>query len=136
MSFNSHWIHTMYRCFLAFVASLLLFGPASSQSMRKFPPTALRGSFQVLQAPEVALNGKPARLAAGARIFGQDNLVKLSASLTGQKLLVHYTVDPQGMLRDVWILTAAEAANKPWPIDATEAQSWVFDPVAQVWSKP
>lgn len=126
----------MYRCFIAFFVSLLIAGGVSAQSMRKFPPTALRGTFEVVQAPDVALNGKAARLAAGARIFGHDNMLKLSASLTGQKFLVHYTVDPQGLLKDVWILTADEAAKKPWPTAATEAQGWVFDPVAQVWSKP
>jgi hypothetical protein len=126
----------MYRCFIAFVASLLLVGAVSAQSMRKFPPTALRGTFEVVQAPDAALNGKAARLAAGARIFGQDNMLKLSASLTGQKFLVHYTVDTQGLLKDVWILTADEAAKKPWPATAVEAQGWVFDPVAQIWSKP
>jgi hypothetical protein len=126
----------MYRCFIAFIASLMLVGGVSAQSMRKFPPTALRGTFEVVQAPDVALNGKPARLAAGARIAGQDNMLKLSASLTGQKYLVHYTIDPQGLLKDVWILTADEAAKKPWPTTTAEAQGWVFDPVAQVWSKP
>ncbi len=126
----------MYRCFIAFFASLLITGGVSAQSMRNFPPTALRGTFEVVQAPEVALNGKPARLAAGARISGQDNMLKLSASLTGQKYLVHYTVDTQGLVKDVWILTADEAAKKPWPTTAAEAQSWLFDPVAQVWSKP
>ena len=48
----------MYRCFIAFVASLLLAGGVSAQSMRKFPPTALRGTFEVVQTPDVALNGK------------------------------------------------------------------------------
>ncbi len=126
----------MYRCFIAFFAAVLFAGGVSAQSMRRFPPTALRGTFEVVQAPDVALNGKAARLAAGARIVGPDNMLKLSASLTGQKVLVHYTVDTQGLLKDVWILTADEAARKPWPTTTTEAQGWVFDPVAQVWSKP
>ena len=126
----------MYRCFIAFVTSLLLAGGVSAQSTRKFPATALRGSFEVVLAPDVALNGKPARLAAGARIFGQDNMLRLSASLTGQKVLVHYTVDTQGLLKDVWILTADEAAKRPWPTTGVEAQGWVFAPVAQVWAKP
>ena len=126
----------MYRCFIAFCAAMLIAGGVSAQSLRKFPSTALRGTFEVVQAPEVALNGKPARLAAGARIAGQDNMLKLSASLTGQKFLVHYTVDTQGLLKDVWILTDDEAAKKPWPATAAEAQGWLFDPVAQVWSKP
>ena len=126
----------MYRCFIALLAALVFAGPVSAQSMRKFPPTALRGNFEVLQAPAVALNGKPARLSASARIFGPDNLIKLSASLSGQKLVVHYTVDTQGYLRDVWILTAEEAAKKPWPTTAIEAQTWSFDQVLQIWTRP
>jgi hypothetical protein len=36
----------------------------------------------------------------------------------------------------VWILTADEAARKPWPTTPAEAQAWSFDPVAQAWTKP
>ncbi len=126
----------MYRCFLAFLASLLLAGGAVAQSLRAFPPNALRGTIEVLQSPEVALNDKPARLAASARIFGPDNLIKVPASVTGAKLVVNYTLDTQGYLRDVWILTPAEAAKKPWPATAAEAQAWRFDVVAQTWTKP
>ena len=126
----------MYRCFLAFLASLALAGGAFAQSLRAFPPTALRGTIEVLQSPEVALNDKPARLAASARIFGPDNLIKVPASVMGTKLVVNYTLDNQGYLRDVWILTPAEAAKKPWPATAAEAQAWRFDAVSQTWSKP
>ncbi len=126
----------MYRCFLAFLASLLLAGGAFAQSLRGFPPTALRGTIEVLQSPEVALNDKPARLAASARIFGPDNLIKVPAAVMGAKLVVNYTLDTQGYLRDVWILTPAEAAKKPWPATAAEAQAWRFDAVAQTWTKP
>ncbi len=126
----------MYRCFLAFLASLLLAGGAFAQSLRGFPPNALRGTIEVLQSPEVALNDKPARLAASARIFGPDNLIKVPASVMGAKLVVNYTLDNQGYLRDVWILTPTEAAKKPWPATAAEAQAWRFDVVAQTWTKP
>jgi hypothetical protein len=126
----------MYRCFGALLASLLLAGGAFAQSLRAFPPTALRGTIEVLQSPEVALNGKPARLAASARIFGPDNLIKVPASVIGRKLVVNYTLDTQGFVHDVWILTDGEAAKKPWPTTAAEAQAWRFDRVAQIWVKP
>ena len=126
----------MYRCFLALLASLLLAGTAAAQSLRGFPPSALRGTLEVLQSPEVALNGKPARLAAGARIFGPDNLIKVPASIAGVKYTVNYTFDTQGFVREVWILTAGDAAKKPWPSTAAEAQAWRFDAVAQAWTKP
>jgi hypothetical protein len=126
----------MYRCFVAFLASMLLAGAATAQSLRAFKPDALRGTIEVLQSPEVALNGKPARLAASARIFGPDNLIKMPASLPRQKLVVNYTLDGQGFVRDVWILTASEAAKKPWPTTPAEARAWRFDVVSQVWIKP
>ena len=126
----------MFRCALALLASVLITGHATAQSLRAFPPTALRGTVEVLQSPEVALNGKPARLAAGARIFGPDNLIKMPASLPRQKLVVNYTLDAQGFVRDVWILTASEAAKKPWPTTPAEARAWRFDAVSQVWIKP
>ncbi|MFT3953415.1 MAG: hypothetical protein QM722_03120 [Piscinibacter sp.] len=126
----------MYRCLLALLAALWLAGPAAAQVQRHFPATALRGSIELRQAPEAILNGKEARLSAGARIFGQDNLLKMPASLIGQKMAVHYTVDGQGFVREVWILTETELAKRPWPASAAEAKAWHFDPVRQVWAKP
>jgi hypothetical protein len=36
----------------------------------------------------------------------------LSGAIVGQELIVNYTVEPHGLVHDVWILTAAEAALK------------------------
>lgn len=126
----------MYRCFTALLAALLLAGSVFAQSLRTFTPAALRGTIEVLQSPEVALNGKPARLSASARIFGPDNLIKMPASVAGRKFVVNYTLDTEGFVRDVWILTEREAAKKPWPTTPAEARSWRFDTVSQVWIKP
>ncbi|HEV7914595.1 MAG TPA: hypothetical protein VGP22_12585 [Albitalea sp.] len=132
---NSHWIYTMYRCALAAVAAAFLIAPAAAQQ-RAFPQNALRGAIVIDSPTEVTLNGQPARLAPGLRIRGQNNMLDMSAGLIGQKLLVNYTVDIQGLVKDVWILTADEAARKPWPTTPAEAQAWSFDPVAQAWTKP
>jgi hypothetical protein len=110
--------------------------PASAQVGRSFPPDALRGELVFGTPPEARLNGQPARLAPGARIRGQDNLLQMSGSLTGQKALVHYTVDPHGLLLDIWILRADEAARRPWPRTPAEAQRWAFDPISQTWTRP
>lgn len=126
----------MFRCITVAAVALALAGTATAQSLRRFPQNALRGALVVVAPPEVTLNGEPARLGAGARIRGQDNLMQMSASLVGQKLLVHYTVDAQGLLREVWILTPDEAAKSPWPTTAEQAQAWSFDPAAQAWVKP
>jgi hypothetical protein len=114
----------------------VLIGPASAQAQRSFPQNALRGSLVVGQPPAISLNGKSARLAPGARIHGQSNMLEMSGSLIGSRLLVHYTMDASDLVRDVWILTPEEAAKRPWPTTPREAQQWLFDPVGQSWSRP
>ena len=125
----------MFRCVLTATLSAAIVLPLAAQTARPFPASALRGALQVTQAPELQLNGQPARLSPGARIRGTDNLLQLSASLSGQSLLVHYTQDPSGLVHEVWILTPDEAARKPWPSTAAEAQRWEFNPAAQTWTR-
>jgi hypothetical protein len=79
---------------------------------RTFPASALRGTLVVTQPPVITIDGKPAQLSPGARIKGANNLLVLSGALVGQEVLVNYTVEPHGMVHDVWILTEAEAAEK------------------------
>lgn len=110
--------------------------PAAAQQPRNFPATALRGEIVVQQPPEVLLNGRPARLAPGARVRGENNLMLVSGALTNQRLLVHYTVDLSGLVGEVWVLTAAERARQPWPATREQAAAWRFDPVAQTWTRP
>ncbi len=130
----------MLRCVtvaaLATTLALAITLPAAAQAPRKFPATALRGELVITQPPELRLNGQPGRLAPGARIRGADGMMQLSGALVGKKFAVHYTVDPGGQLLDVWILTQAEFAKRPWPTSAAEAAKWRFNPDAQVWSQP
>lgn len=129
----------MLRCATVLLAtSLTLFaaGAAQAQPQRPFPANALRGELVVQQPPEVLLNGRSARLAPGARIRGANNLLQMSGALVGQKLAVHFTLDDYGLLRDVWVLTPAELARKPWPGTPAEAAAWRFDAAAQTWTRP
>lgn len=129
----------MLRCAqaaLALGAALACAAPTHAQVQRNFPATALRGELVVLQPPDVLLNGRPARLAPGARIRDRGNLLVMSGSLLNLKLPVHYTLEHHGMLLDVWVLRDDERARQPWPRTPAEAQAWSFDPVAQVWAKP
>jgi hypothetical protein len=123
------------RCLISFVLAFAAVAtPAHAQ--RVFDRNALRGELQVTAPPEVLLNGQPARLAPGARIRNAQNLIQVSGSLLGQKLVVNYAMDGFGLVHDVWILTDAEAARLPWPRTPVEAQAWTFDPTLQRWSKP
>ena len=127
----------MHRCVLPALAlaAALTTLPAHAQ-LRSFPPQALRGELQIGQPPEAQLNGAPARLAPGVRIRGENNLLQMSAALAGQKLLVHYTIDDLGLVKDVWILSPTERAREPWPKTPKQAAEWRFDPIAQSWSRP
>jgi len=124
----------MLRCVIALLLALAATLPAHAQ--RRFQQNTLRGELVVTQPQEALLNGKPARLAPGARIRNPSNMIQLSGSLIGQKLTVNYTLDAAGELRDVWILSDDEQARKPWPTTREQAQSWIFNPATQTWSRP
>jgi hypothetical protein len=109
---------------------------ATPNPNRVFPATALRGEIVVGQPPALLLDGRPARLAPGARVRGPDNMLLLQGRLAGLRATVHYTTDLGGEVLDVWLLTPAELARRPWPATPAQAAAWRFDPVAQTWSKP
>jgi glycine/D-amino acid oxidase-like deaminating enzyme len=130
-------MNTMNRCATLVVAALAFAGTADAQvTPRPFPATALRGELMVVQPPDVLLNGRPARLAPGARIRAENNLLQLSGALVNQRLSVNYTLDTNGLMLDVWILNAEERARRPWPTTPEQAAAWSFDVSAQTWSRP
>ncbi len=99
---------------LAFGSALVTQG-ASAQvtEPQRIPPIstkAQRGVLRVLAPPDVLMDGQPARLAPGARIRDRNNLMVVSGALLGQELVVRYTRDPLGLVHEVWVLTASEAA--------------------------
>ena len=126
----------MLRCALTAATLVVCASAAVAQAPRNFPASALRGEVVITAPPELLLNKQPARLAPGARIRAMDNLLVMSGAAVNQRLIVNYTLDLQGQLLDVWILSPAEMARKPWPTTPQEAASWRFNPDAQVWSKP
>jgi hypothetical protein len=125
----------MYRCLAASLLCAAFVSPSLAQVQRPFPANALRGVITVTSPPDITLNKEPARLSPGARIRDTRNMQVMSASIVDQKLLTHYTVDANGQVSAVWILTDDEA-KKLWPWTVKEASSWAFDPVAQTWTKP
>jgi hypothetical protein len=85
----------------------------NSVTVRTFPSTALRGTLQVVQPPEVLFNNVVARLSPGARIRGANGMLLMSASAVGQTLQVMTVLDSQSMLHDVWVLNETEVALYP-----------------------
>ena len=72
----------------------------------------------MLQPPEAQLNGRPARLAPGARIRGDNNLLVVSGAIANQRLLVHYTLDTGGPVARRLGADADRAGPQPWPTHA------------------
>ncbi|MDT8989761.1 hypothetical protein RQP54_02690 [Curvibacter sp. APW13] len=100
------------RTLLAPAAIVLTLGQAQAQDIirQTIPGNAQLGVMQVTVPPEVLIDGKVDRLSPGSRIRAENNMMVVSGALSGQKLLVAYVREPQGMLHDVWILNAAERA--------------------------
>jgi hypothetical protein len=78
---------------------------------RPFPADALRGKMTLGYFPDLTMNGKARRFSPGARIFTEDNLSQVPASLGSSEFVVNYTVDGMGQINRVWILTQEEAAQ-------------------------
>jgi len=123
---NSLWIDTMNRCFPALSSAprrtallaltVLAFGlPPAAQAQnltRQFPQKALRGKLVVVQPPLVTIDGKAAQRSPGSRIRNTNNTLVMSASMVNQEMAVNYLRDGQGLVHEVWILNAVEAAEK------------------------
>ena len=109
----NRWQHLPLLRPTALIAFLILGGLAQAQNLRQFPPKAQRGTLEVTQTPSILIDGAPARLSPGARIKGVNSLLVLSASLTGQKLVVNYVRDSLDLVHEVWILTPQEILEKP-----------------------
>ncbi|MEY8689703.1 MAG: hypothetical protein AB9M53_07480 [Leptothrix sp. (in: b-proteobacteria)] len=121
----------------ALLAAALLapvLAPAQELVARQFPANALRGELRVVDPPVVKLDGNLTRLAPGARIRNTSNLLAMSGALVGTTYPVHYTIDIQGQLKDVWLLRADELRHF-WPRSSAEAANYTFDPAAQTWIK-
>ena len=98
---------------LLVTAAGLMPEPVSAQSFeRQFPKAARRATLEVTMPPDVMINGQAERLSPGARIKGLNNQLVLSGALVGQRVLVNYLRDPQGLIHEVWLLSEAEARQK------------------------
>jgi hypothetical protein len=79
---------------------------------RPFPANAKRGTMTPALYPSIVISGTTRKLSVAARIWNQDNLIQVPASLPARDFTVNYTEDTQGEIDRVWILTSEEA-RKP-----------------------
>ena len=114
----------MKQVLTALVALLAAFlATAAAAQFRTIPKDAVRGEMTHLTENIVSVNGQRMRLAPGALIYAQNNLIIMPAQVPAGSL-VEYTTDRNGELFKVWILTPKEAARPnsnsaggTWPDD-------------------
>ena len=101
---------------LACLAALLvLAGATQAFAERTFPQQAQRGELNAYEYPSMKIGDNVYRLSPGSRIFNQQNLIIMPASLQIQAAPVMYMLDMSGDLSSVWLLTGEEAARLPVP---------------------
>jgi hypothetical protein len=89
---------------------LALGATAAVAQLRSIPPQAKRAAMSHVEGMTVTLDGDRAQLAPGAQIRGPTNLIVLPAALPpGSR--VKYTLDGEGQVKQVWILSPQEAAQ-------------------------
>ena len=94
---------------LAAAMILCLAGLAQAQ-LRTLPADAKRGQIRHLQEMTVQIDGKRARLAPGAQVRDAHNRILVPMAIPAGSV-VKYTLNAQGEVSAVWILSAQEAGR-------------------------
>jgi hypothetical protein len=84
------------------------------------PAAARRARAEFNGTNFVKVNGKIEQMAPGVRIFGADNMLKVSGALNGFTRIKYLREQTTGLLLQVWILTPKEIETRdPEPVDAS-----------------
>ena len=88
----------------------LSLGAGALAQVRTIPAEAKRGAIRHVQDTWIEMNGRAMRLSAGAQIRDPSNKIIQPAALPAG-VLVKYTLDSQGFVHRVWILTLQEVSQ-------------------------
>jgi len=115
-------MHRTARFLASLLAMLALLAPAAvlHAQTRTIPAAARLGVLQVTQFPQAVLDDKPVRLAPGARVFSEVNIIILPTALA-RPTPVRYRLDGTGLVLEVWVLTPAELDKARADADSKEA---------------
>ncbi len=99
----------------AVAACMVALGMASGAALAQvrqvpIPPKAERADITFNGSPVLVINGKPAQLAPGGRIFNQLNMIVTYGTVSGSAKAKFLREDSTGMVMSVWILTEDEIA--------------------------
>ena len=107
------YIHPKQLGCLVTALAIALAGNALAQQQRivAIPEAAKRADITFQGTPDLAIDGKAARLSPGARIYDRNNYLQMSGSLSGT-MRAKYLLEPiTGLVHAVWILTDEEIAR-------------------------
>lgn len=93
---------------LLFACLAMMLMPAAN-AVRQFPAHAQRGEINAHQYPYYTIGKTTYRMGAAGKIFNEQNMIVMPASVQKKTAHVMYTVDLGGNLHRVWLLTPAEA---------------------------
>ena len=99
----------MRRKLLILLICVLALPAAAMAQVRRIPDQAGRGNIVHIQDTTVEIDGRRMRLSAGAQSRNRDNLIIVPTSLP-PGALVKYTLDGNGQIHRIWVLTPEEAA--------------------------
>ena len=80
--------------------------------MRTLPDDTERGYIAPMEGSTVLIDGRPMRLAPGATIRNQQNLIIVPASLPPEGSRVEYTLDADGAIFRAWLVTDEETTRE------------------------
>jgi hypothetical protein len=84
---------------------------AVAQVVRSIPVEARRAQIEHVEGTTIRMSGKKMQLSAGAQIRDTSNRI-IQPTAVPPRVLVKYTLDTEGSVHRVWILTQQEAAQR------------------------
>ena len=96
---------------LLLLSVALAFAPAAPAQERAIPAEAKRGWLKLEREVLVSVDGASARLAPGATIRDQRNLLIVPAAIPREGAWAAYLLDRDGSIARAWLLRADEVAR-------------------------
>lgn len=106
-----------WKIWFVLIAVLVLGQLAQAQILqRPIPAEAKSATIQHVQGMVISLDGTQALMAPGGFIRDSNNLIIVPSALPREGALARYTLDANGQVFRVWLLTKEEAAagSKSW----------------------
>ena len=94
--------------FVCLVFGVLLSSPIFAAADRPLPKDGILGMFHPAAIPAIVIDDETIKLAAGAQIRDQKNLIVQTGAINGPDVHVLYQKNPQGQIQHMWILTDQE----------------------------